>query len=260
MSSGKVDAGSGLNWLTEAVGLVFRNAAAFLVMALIVGAINLVPFLGGLALTICGPALLGGVAFAAREESEGRKAEIPHLFRAFQDPGKIGPMLVLCLPAVAGGALLLVCALVFGVGALIGGGLSAANGSSLGVGTVGGGLMLLCLIALVVVFLINALQFFAVPRVMFDGVEPFAAMKESLSTCLANIGAILVFAVVFVIAFCVLMLVLVWIPILGWVAIGGGGMVVLGAAQYFAWRQVYRGAADVVPPAAPVPEMPPPAP
>ena len=38
MSFGKVDAGNGLNWLTEAIGIVFRNPAAFLVMALIVAA------------------------------------------------------------------------------------------------------------------------------------------------------------------------------------------------------------------------------
>ena len=36
MSFGKVDAGNGLNWLTEAIGIVFRNPGAFLVMALIV--------------------------------------------------------------------------------------------------------------------------------------------------------------------------------------------------------------------------------
>ena len=49
MSFGKVDAGNGLNWLTEAIGIVFRNPVAFLVMGLIVGVINFIPFLGSLA-------------------------------------------------------------------------------------------------------------------------------------------------------------------------------------------------------------------
>ena len=66
MSFGKVDAGKGLNWLTEAVGIVFRNPAAFLVMALIVGVINVIPFLGSLAIVVCGPALMGGIVYAAR--------------------------------------------------------------------------------------------------------------------------------------------------------------------------------------------------
>jgi hypothetical protein len=256
MSFGKVDAGNGLNWLTEAIGLVFRNPGAFLVMALIVGVINLIPFLGSLAIAVCGPALLGGIVYAARRESEGGKAELPQLFQAFQEPGKIGPMLLLCLPTIVGGALLLVCGLVFGLGALISGGLSAANGSSLGYGAIGGGVMLLCLIGLVVVFVINALQFFAVPRVMLDGVEPFAAMKESLSACLANIGAFLVFGVVFCVLFFVVAMVLVWIPIIGWIAISGFATVTLGAALFVAWRQVYAGAASAMPP--PAPEAPPP--
>src|SRR5215467_12941006 len=157
MSYGKVDAGSGLGWLTEAIGLVFKNPVVFLVMGLILAAINFVPILGGLALTIFGPAFIGGIVFAAREEAEGRKAEIPHLFRAFQEPGKIGQMLLLCLPAIAGGAILVVLALVFGIGALIGGGITAAGGSGFGWGALGGGMLVLCLAALVIGFFVYAL-------------------------------------------------------------------------------------------------------
>jgi hypothetical protein len=251
MSFGKVDAGNGLSWLTDAVRLVFKNPVAFLVMGLILAVINFVPILGGLVLTICGPALLGGVVFAAREESEGRKAEIPHLFRAFQEPGKIGPMLLLCLPAIVGGAVLLICGFVFGLGALIGGGISAANGSNMGLGAIGGGVFILCLIAIVLMFLIYALQFFAVPRVMLDGVEPFAAMKESLSACLANLGAFLVFGVVLFVAFIVLAVVLMILPIIGWLALIAVASVVFACAEYIAWRQVYTGAPSQVAPAAP---------
>jgi hypothetical protein len=258
MSFGKVDAGNGLNWLTEAIGIVFRNPAAFLVMALIVGVINLIPFLGGLTILVCGPAFLGGIAYAARAEAEGGKAELGQLFQAFQEPGKIGPMLLLCLPTIVGAAVLLVFGLIFGVGALLGGGLSAANGSSLGAGTIGGGIMLLCLIAVVIMLAIYAFQFFAIPRVMFDGVEPFAAMKESFSACLANIGAFLVFGVVFTVICCVAAMVLIWIPIIGWIVMAGVGTVILGAALFVAWRQVYAvpaSAAGTMPP--PAPEAPP---
>jgi hypothetical protein len=259
MSFGRVDAGNGLNWLTEAIGIVFRNPGAFLVMALIVGVINLIPFLGSLAIVVCGPALLGGIVFAARTEAEGGKAELGQLFRAFQEPGKIGPMLLLCLPTIVGAVILLVCGLVFGVGALIGGGLSAANGSSLGAGAVGGGVLVLMLIGLVVVLAIYAFQFFAIPRVMLDGVEPFAAMKESLAACLANVGAFLVFGVVFTVLCIVASLVLVWIPIIGWIVMSGVATVILGAALFVAWRQVYAAgaAATTMPP--PAPEAPPPA-
>jgi hypothetical protein len=262
MSFGKVDAGSGLNWLTEAIGIVFRNPGAFLVMALIVGVINLVPFLGSLAIVVCGPALIGGVVYAARTEADGGKAELGQLFQAFQQPGKVGPMLLLCLPAIVGAALLLVCGLVFGLGALVSGGLSAANGSSLGAGAIGGGVLLLALIGFLVVLAIYAFQFFAIPRVMLDGVEPFAAMKESLAACVANIGAFLVFGVVFTVICCVAAMVLIWIPIIGWIVMSGFATVILGAALFVAWRQVYAvaaNAASTMPP-PPAPQAPPPQP
>jgi len=257
MSFGKVDAGNGLNWLMEGIGIVFRNPGAFLVMALIIGVINLIPFLGSLAILVCGPALIGGIVYAARTEADGGKAELGQLFQAFQEPGKIGPMLLLCLPTIVGAAILLVCGVVFGVGALVSGGLSAANGSSLGAGAIGGGVMLLALIGLIVVLAIYAFQFFAIPRVMLDGAEPFAAMRESFSACLANLGAFLVFAIVFTVLCCVAGLVLIWIPIIGWIVMAGVGTVILGAALFVAYRQVYGGAADAAstmpPPPAPAP-------
>jgi len=257
MSFGKVEAGNGVGWLTEAVNLVMRNPAAFLVMGLILAVINIVPILGGLAFTIFGPALLGGLVFAAREEAEGRKAEIQHLFRAFQEPGKIGPMLLLCLPAIVGGAVLLCLGLVFGIGALLSGGLSAASGSGFAWGALGGGVMVLIVLGLLIAFAVYAMQFFAVPRVMLEGIEPFAAMKESLNACLANIGAFLLFGIILVVAFVVLGIVLMLIPILGWLALMTAGAAVFGCAEYIAWRQVYAGTATRMPP--PAPEEAPPA-
>ena len=253
MSFRKVEPGSGVNWLTEGFRIIMANPAAFLVMGLILAVVNFIPILGGLVLTICGPALIGGIVYAAREQAEGSKAEIAHLFRAFQEPGKIGPMLLLCLPAIVGGAVLLICAFVFGIGALIGGGLSAASSSSTSalVGGLGGGAFVLLLIAMGLMFLIYALQFFAVPRVMLDGVEPFAAMKESLSACLANVGAFLVFAIVLFVSFVVLAIALMLVPILGWLALVTVATVVYACAEYIAWRQVYGAAAGSIPPPVP---------
>ena len=149
---------------------------------------------------------------------------------------------------------------MFGLGALVSGGISAANGSSLGAGAIGGGVLLLVLIGLIVVLAIYAFQFFAIPRVMLDGVEPFAAMKESLAACLANIGAFLVFGVVFTVICCVAAMVLIWIPIIGWIVMSGVATVILGAALFVAWRQVYASAsaASTMPP--PAPQTPPPQP
>jgi hypothetical protein len=252
MSFSKVEAGRGLTWLTEGIRLVIANPMPFLVMGLILAVINFIPILGGLVLTICGPALIGGIVYAAREQAEGSKAEIAHLFRAFQEPGKIGPMLLLCLPAIVGGAVLLILGLMFGLGALIGGGLSASSGATEGIaGAIGGGFLVLLLVAVTLMFLIYALQFFAVPRVMLDGIEPFAAMRESLGACIANIGAFLVFAIVLFVAFIVLAFVLMLVPIIGWIALVAAASVVFATAEYFAWKQVFGTEANRVLPPAP---------
>jgi uncharacterized membrane protein len=90
---------------------------------------------------------------------------------------------------------------------------------------------------------------------MLDGVEPFAAMKESLNACLANIGAFLVFGIVLFVAFFVLAIVLMLIPIIGWLALVTVASVTVGCAEYIAYRQVYAGSASRMPP--PAPETPP---
>lgn len=242
MSFRKIDASSGINWLTGAISLVLRNPVEFLVMGLIIGAINLVPVLGGLFLALCGPALAGGIVFAAREQDQGRKPEIVHLFRAFQEPGRIVPMLMLCLPSLVGGFVILVFGFVFGLSALIGGGLSAAASDGSGahwLAALGGGFLAFGLVAVAVLIAVYALQFFAIPRVMLDHAEPWDAMKDSLAACLANIGAFLLYAVVLLVVAGVLFVVLAIIPILGWLALFTALAAVTACAQYLAYREVY---------------------
>ncbi len=95
MDARKVDAGKGFAWITGAVELIFKNPLVFLVMGLIFAVIGIVPILGSLALLVIGPALLGGMVYAAREQAAGRPADIAQLFQAFREPGKIGPILLL---------------------------------------------------------------------------------------------------------------------------------------------------------------------
>jgi hypothetical protein len=76
-------------------------------------------------------------------------------------------------------------------------------------------------------------------------------MKESLSACLANFGAVLVFAIVLFVSFVVLAIALMLVPILGWLALVTVATVVYACAEYVAWRQVYGAAAGSVPPPVP---------
>lgn len=241
MSAQKIEAGSGLNWITGAVQLMLKNPVVFLVMGLIVAAIGWVPVLGGLVMIVIGPALYGGIVHAAREQEAGRTADIGQLFRAFNESGKTSSMLMLCLPSIAGAVLLFVLLMIVVGGALLGGGFAALSSGSAEalLGALGGGALILIPLALLIALVVYALQFFAIPRVMLEGAEPMAAMKQSFFDCLGNLGAYLVFVVLLMVFAVVLGLIL---GILGFV---GGLLVstlitpVIGCGLYLAWRQVY---------------------
>ena len=106
-----------------------------------------------------------------------------------------------------------------------------------------------CLLMLLVY---AALMMFAVPRVMFDSVEPFTAMKESLAASLANVGALLIYVIIMFVAACLGGVVLGLIPILGPLVLMLALTMVAGGAVYYAYKDVFGGAsAPIVPPAPP---------
>lgn len=253
MSFQTVPAGNGLQWLTESVNLILKNPTPYALMGLLLAIIAMVPLLGGLALLILGPALYGGIIFAAREQESGRTADFQHLFQAFREPGKLGKMIMLCLPGLAAGVVIGVLAVIFFGMALLGAGVSAATDSNaaLGIGLGAGGLVF-ALIALVVAIASYALTFFATPRVMLESAEPWAAMQDSLRACLANIGAVLVYALVVLGVVLVGGFVLGLIPILGHLALMTALIPITSVAMYQGWRQVYRhDITQELPPATP---------
>lgn len=241
MSAQKIEAGSGLNWITGAIQLILKNPGAFLVMGLIVAAIGFFPILGGLAMVVIGPALYGGIVYAAHEQESGRTAEIGQLFRAFGESGKSGPMIMLCLPSIAGAVLLFVLLMVVVGGALLGGGFSALSSGSADalLATLGGSALILIPMGLTIVLVVYALQFFAIPRVMLDGAEPMAAMKQSFSDCLSNLGAYLVFVVLLMVVAIVLKMVLAVLGFFGGLIVSTLLSPIVGCGLYLAWRQVY---------------------
>jgi hypothetical protein len=252
MNFRSVDAGRGVGWLTDAVTLVLRNPAVFGVMALIVAVIGAVPILGQLTLLVIGPALWGGFAWGLREQDAGREATVGHLFAAFTVPGKLGPMLLLCLPTIAA----ILAGIVLGF-LLLGGALLSA-GFSGGASSYSGGALLGVLLMVGLGLAVYGLIIFAIPRVMLEDAEPFAAMKASLSASLANIVPLLIYGLVTGAIFALLMLFLFWIPILGWLVWGLGFHAVNAAALYVAWKDVYGCAPPATTHAPPPPPPPPP--
>lgn len=255
MSGRKFEIGDVFNWFTSAIQLTMKNPGVFIVMALIYAVLSAVPLLN-LAIIVVGPALQGGFVWAAREEDQGRKADISHLFTAFQQDGKAGPMITLCLPTVG---LALVAGMIVAV--MIGGVMfAAASGSSSGAGLGLAGMALAALLMIPAAIAVAFMLYFAVPRVMLDNVAPFDAMKESFSICLANLISVIVGFLCVGAAFFVLAILVGWIPLLGPLALGILGALLGGPSMYFAHRQVFGGSAPVQAPMAPPASMDPPAP
>lgn len=251
MAFEKVPAGNGVQWITESVNLIMKNPAPFLLMGLVIGVISIVPFLGQLALLVLGPALYGGIMYAAREEQSGRKADLQHLFQAFKEPGKLPKMLFLCLPTVAAAIIVGVLAVMMLGGALLGIG-AASNDSAAGLAAAGAGILVVLVIGLAVGLVVFALTFFATPRVMLEDAEPIDAMKDSARAVLANIGPVIVYVVILIVAFLILGVILSLIPFIGPLLLTVAITPLVSVAAYIAWRQVYRH--DItreIPPAQP---------
>jgi uncharacterized membrane protein len=256
MTPRRVDSGQGIAWISEAVQLLRRNPAPFALMGLVIGAVLLVPVLGALAMAVFGPALYGGIMFAAREQDAGRQADFQHLFAAFREPGKLGPMVMLCLPGILGGMLVLMLGVMLLGGALLAAGVGAATDSNALTGiSFGFGGVVFLLLALVIGLISYALVFFATPRVMLDGIEPITAMKESLAACQHNAGAVLVFIGCLLLAVIALNLLLGWIPLLGHLVVTVVLVPVVSTALWLASRQVFGSHGDSPPGPPPVLEV-----
>ncbi len=255
MSFGKVEASKGIEWIKSAIEIAMKNPGVFIVIALIIGVLGAIPIIN-LVTVIIGPALYGGFMYAAQKQDRGETPEIGDVFAAFQIPGKIGPMLMLCLPGVA--AMVVIVALIF---VFVGGAIMAAMSGSSGASAAGfGGIALVGLLSLAIALVVGAMMFFSIPRVMLDGVEPIAALKESVSAVLANIGAVLLYFVVLFVGFFVLAIVVGWIPLVGALVLMLAGSTVFALGSYAAYRDVFGAGAPVamvVPPSPPAPPMPP---
>lgn len=237
MSYQRVEAGAGWTWITQGWDIFMKNPGIWIVLALILFIVYFVlswiPIIGGLAAAVLGPALYGGMIYGARELDHDRSLEIPHLFQAFRDSDRTVPMILLGLVPLAGAILtgILAAGLIAGTA-----GTAALTGSSgAAMGMMAGGGIVLFLLTIVIGLVIGALMIFSIPRVMFGVAEPIPALKDSLQAVLGNIGAYIIFGLIYI-----LLAILAMIPFgLGMLIL----MPVMAGAVYSANKQVF-GATD----------------
>ncbi|TDJ35963.1 MAG: hypothetical protein E2O56_00310 [Gammaproteobacteria bacterium] len=237
MSYRQVDVSSGWDWYVQGWSLFMKNPGMWLVTALVMmivlAVLSWFPVIGPPAAALINPALLGGMMYGAQQLARGASFEFPHLFQAFRDSDRTGPMILLGLLPMA---MLLIMVVFFGaaifsmlMGALLASKTAGISGA-FSVASVLFGLLLLIPIGI----LLYAALFFAIPRVMLDGVNWIEAIKSSLSACLANVVPMILFLVILMVA-----------SVLAAVLTSGLGMFliapVLIAAMYCAYTEVYSG-------------------
>lgn len=202
-----VAAGRGLDWITEGWALFLRAPGPWIVLVLLLLvaslACNALPVLGSLLGTFLSALLSAGVLIAARNLQQSGTMQVGDLFAIFQHPA-LKPVLIVAGIYVG---LALVAAMVF-VAVVVGaGGLGMLMGAIQGdtAALAGGvfGLLLGALLMLGLMVPITAMYWFALPAVVFQGTEPWTAMKQSLSACLANMIPMLVYGVIALIALAV---------------------------------------------------------
>lgn len=255
MTFQKVSAGRGIEWIKSGVALIMANPVTFGLITLIYFGISLglafIPILGAIASNVLVPVFIGGFLYALKQQDEGGSAQVEHIFRGFQEQGKVVPLLMLSIPGIIFMVVLIVLMVVIGFGAVAGAGISAsANSGALGAGALAGmgiGFLLIFLVGLVGGLAIYSLLFFAIPRVMFDGLDAFAAIKESIAVALANVAPFLLVAVI-LFGFILVAAIFMIIPFLGWLVFIAAMFVltpISTAAMYFAYKDIFSAAAVV---------------
>ena len=100
--------------------------------------------------------------------------------------------------------------------------------------------------------LVFALAFFAIPDTMVVCNDAFAAMKQSMRATLANVGAVLLYLVVFVLAVVVVTGILALISsLLAQVLVSLVAVQLAGASMYLARKDVNADSANELPQAPP---------
>ncbi len=197
-----VDAARGVGWWSEAWTL-FRRAPGMwilVVLVLIIGAalVSLVPFLGGLAVALLTPVVLGGVLMAARKVEQGGALAFGDAFAGFRE--KFEPLLVLGGLTLAASIVIGIVVMIFGVGAFAGmaGGLASGRTGAILAGVGSALVMLLVLLGLGLV--LTMALWFAPSLVVFRGTPALQAVQASFAACLRNFLPMLVYSLLYLLA------------------------------------------------------------
>jgi uncharacterized membrane protein len=236
----RLAAGRGLSWWGEGWRIFTAAPLPWLVILVMIIVINvvlsLIPLLGSLAATVLGPVFAGGLLLGCHALARGQPLEFTHLFQAFQSD-RLTPLAILGLIVLAFGIVvaLVIGVLMFGAAgtALVTGAMSGSSDMGLATAMAGMGAAALVggLVGLVAGVLFFMAWWFAPALVTLNGAPPIDALQASFRASVANLGAQLVFGLVFI-----GLAIVASIPFgLGWLVLGP----VMIGASYASWREVF---------------------
>src|SRR5262245_10579809 len=228
-----VAASQGWAWITggfdmfkKQPGMWIALVVVLLVIMIVLSFLNILFFLGSIALMLLTPVFVAGLMLGCQAQSRGSPLEMGHLFAGFKT--QTGNLIVLGALALGGTIIVLVpVILIVGVGAFFG----AARGDAAGAAAMGGSFLIAWLLAMALSILLYMALWFAPALVALRGVAPMEAIKQSFSGCLKNIVPFLIYGIVMM-----LLSIVATIPLgLGWLVLGPVAI----ASVYVAYRDIY---------------------
>jgi uncharacterized membrane protein len=232
-ASRSVDAGRGLAWWTEAWPLFTRQAGMWIVLSLaamiVAIVVSLIPLLGALAVSLASPVVAGSFMLAARKVEGGGELAFGDLFAGFRD--KLGPLVIIGVLVLAASLVIGMVVGVVGVGAAIGAAAGGAAHSGAGMAASLGLVVIVVVLAFAAGFVMAMAIWYAPALVVLDDMAPIAAVKASFSASLKNIGAFLVYGLIYIVV-----AIVASIPLgLGWIVL----VPVLVLSIYVSYKDVF---------------------
>lgn len=226
-------AGNGWSWIAEGWRIFMKAPGTWIGMSLaalvLFVVLALIPFLGGIAISLIAPVLGAGMMLGCRALDEAQELEFSHLFAGFKT--QLGNLVA--VGAIYLGlsiAVMLVIMVVTGASmfAMFSGGGAQNPAAAAGAFTT---MALAMLLGLALFVPLAMLMWFAPALVVLNGLGPVAAMKQSFSGCLRNMVPFLIYGVVLLV-----LAIVASLPFfLGWLVLGP----VTAASIYASYRDVY---------------------
>ena len=225
-----VDAGRGWEWIASGFELFKKQPGIwvllFVVFAVCVTLVGLVPLLGSVATMLLSPVFGAGFMLGCREHENNQERTIEHLFAAFKQ--STGDLIIVGLLSMAAMVAILVPVFLIVGGAGL---FAGAYGGAFNFAAMGLGVLLAVLIALTLTIPVGMALWFAPALVVFHNLKPAQALKDSFLACLKNM-----------IPFTLYSLVLLVLAVIAAIPLGLGFLVLIPvaiASIYAAYRDIF---------------------